>query len=252
MAITSVPHRLPKPRQKPYIHPKAKAMTIVVGFQCSDGVVIAADRLLSAEGSHKFQEEKLLPIECLNSTFYLAYSGSPVLAKEAREKLLHRLDAIDSDFLGRKPITRQQAQECIETTLVEMAQQRFDRLSLSLLIVAIYPNASPDLWIFSDNGFHTVFDFEVIGVGDSSLIRYLQQLYHTSDTVSYCERLAIFLIEKAKAHIDGCGGQTDLVTIATNSKGRWEATKLSEEAITELAAKMARRERGILREIIED
>lgn len=254
MSLSAIP-RLPNRPSRPYIRPvpkKVKAMTIVIGFQCGDGIVLAADRLLSAEGHHKFQESKLIPIGTLHCTFYMAYSGLPVLAKEAAEKLGNRLCDLDDDITGREILSRQDAKKCIEDTLVEMSQQRYDKLTLSLLIVATYPKGVPDLFIFNETGFHTVNEFEVLGVGDSSLIRYLQQLYNPIDNTSTCERLAIFLIEKAKEHIDGCGGKTDLLSVRQKSNGQWETIQMPEAQIAQIAKQMNEKESIILKQIIGD
>jgi 20S proteasome alpha/beta subunit len=50
-------HFTPLPTRKPYTPEKpkgAKAMTIAVGFQCSDGIVLCADRQFTATGYYKY------------------------------------------------------------------------------------------------------------------------------------------------------------------------------------------------------
>ena len=39
--------------------PRAKAVTIGIGFRCVDGVVLCADNQITFPGSHKFYERKL-------------------------------------------------------------------------------------------------------------------------------------------------------------------------------------------------
>ncbi len=52
-------NKLPEKPGKPYILPlpvpKAKAMTIVAGFQCSDGIVLAADTQISHFQSYSYE-----------------------------------------------------------------------------------------------------------------------------------------------------------------------------------------------------
>jgi 20S proteasome alpha/beta subunit len=239
----------PQQLGKPYIRPdcrETKAVTIAVGLKCLDGIVLAADEQISARGWHKYEEQKLLIIESGSAETILAYSGLPTLAKEAEEKLTIRLNEIDDPF-ARDSLRLKDARECIEKTLVELAQQHFNQTDdLSLLVACSCQLDSPELWIFNAAGFHTVYEFEVIGAGDSSVVRYLEQLYRSGDTVDFGEKLAMFLVEKAKKHVDGCGGETDIISIPNT--GHWRLLKRPE--IHAQVGKMEEREKSLLRKII--
>jgi hypothetical protein len=50
---------LPKRPVKPYIRPKAKAMTVGIGFLTGDAVILGADRQMTLPGSHKYPDSKL-------------------------------------------------------------------------------------------------------------------------------------------------------------------------------------------------
>src|SRR5437899_2221501 len=73
------------------------AMTIAVGMCCQDGLVLSADRQMTAAGSHKYQEDKIYQIydgDSLSEAkwkVYLTYAGSPGLMTEVRERLTRRL-----------------------------------------------------------------------------------------------------------------------------------------------------------------
>jgi hypothetical protein len=62
MSVAATPVRLPNHLRKPYIQPdkrEKKAMTIGIGFECMAGVILGADRQMTAAGHHKFFERKI-------------------------------------------------------------------------------------------------------------------------------------------------------------------------------------------------
>jgi 20S proteasome alpha/beta subunit len=233
--------------QKPYIFSRtseAKAMTVVVGIPCSDGIVLAADQEISSPGWHKYHESKLFVVDGWDSRIVLGYSGLPSLAKEAREKIILGLGAIEKE--ESVITTNSRIRECVEKILTEMAQQHFNQLDLSLLIASSCSNY-PELWKFNNAGFHGVYgEFEVLGAGDSSLVRYLQQAHSIHDSVETGESLAIFFVEKAKQNIEGCGGKTDVISIKNDGSLR----EIPEDEIQKRAAAMNGREQAALRSIL--
>jgi 20S proteasome alpha/beta subunit len=83
-AIPKLPNKLPRPYIQPVLKPKikAKSMTIAAGFCCSDGVLLAADTLISMQGgSGKSYESKILEVD-FDLNMYLTYAGDPDFAKE--------------------------------------------------------------------------------------------------------------------------------------------------------------------------
>jgi 20S proteasome alpha/beta subunit len=222
-------------------------MTVVVGIPCADGFVLAADQEISAPGWHKYHQPKLSKIEGWDWIVVLGYSGLPSLAKEAHEKIVGRLS--ETEVSGAHPLTLTNAQvrNCVEAILTEMAQQHFNQFDLNMLIASSCPSEFPELWAFNNSGFHSVFtEFEVLGVGDSSLIRYLQLMHSVHDPVETAESLGIFFVEKAKQNIEGCGGKTDVISLKSDAKWR----QLSESEIQEKAEAMNRREKEALRSIL--
>jgi 20S proteasome alpha/beta subunit len=67
-------------------------MTIAIGMLCSDGIVLAADRQLTLEGGHKYQEQKIFPIDGGDWKAVLTYAGSPDFVREVQERLVRRLN----------------------------------------------------------------------------------------------------------------------------------------------------------------
>jgi 20S proteasome alpha/beta subunit len=175
----------------------------------------------------------------------------PNHAKEARERVTHRLSALETAAVTPGDpgvfLEIQDIKTGVETVLSEMHQQHFNQLDLHLLIACACRVGTPELWAFSKGAFHTVDQFEFLGVGDSSLIRYLQQIYSpVKDSLEDCENTAVYCIEKAKKYIDGCGGPTEIVSLQSHSKWR----SLTESEIQERVDVMELRERELLRKIV--
>jgi hypothetical protein len=86
------------------------------------------------------------------------------------------------------------------------------------LLCAICVSAEKDFRLFKTEGYtiHEVAGYDYVGIGDSSLLRYLGQLLTSPSEqrpYGYIVRqgaiLGSYLVLKAKTHIDGCGGDTD-------------------------------------------
>ena len=83
--------RLSRTPIKPYIHPvkrENKAMTIGVGFECADGVIMGADRQMTLSGWHNFSGKKLF-YDQKNERILALLGGHDLdLAKEFLQKLI--------------------------------------------------------------------------------------------------------------------------------------------------------------------
>jgi 20S proteasome alpha/beta subunit len=220
---------LPKPLRKPYIRPNQrenKAMTVVVGFRCSGGIVIGADRQVTAAGSHKYEEQKIFNVEGLGDSIVFAYSGLPSLAKEARDKILSKCS---NDISGNT------VYEAADTVLTEMGRLYTD-LNLQMLIGIATYKESPDLIKFDGKGLQYADDYNFLGIGESSLLRFLAEKMYSSDMNMYdAANLAIYFVQKAKDYIDGCGGPTDIAML-TEKSGLCET--LSQVAIQNIIQQM--------------
>ena len=63
------------------------------------------------------------------------------------------------------------------------------------------------MWLYDgQGGFNIAGQFEVLGIGNSSLIRYLEGAYSWRDSVDTAQNLAIYLVHQAGEFISGCRG----------------------------------------------
>lgn len=223
-------------------------MTIAIGMRFRDGLVLAADQELSVEGSHKFQEEKIFHEEGKHWELFFSYADTPTLAKEAQEKITNKLSQIEDtlDEQYGEYVTIKQIREVTESTLIEMGRRQYEPLRLQMLIVGLTPLETPEMWIYSDGGFHIAEPFTPLGMGDLSLIKYLEMLHSFKDTLEIGERFATYLVSKAIKHIHRVGGSPDIVSIKGFQNWNW----VGADKVSQWQAQMEAKERELLRGLI--
>jgi 20S proteasome alpha/beta subunit len=143
-------------------------MTIAVGMLCEDGIVLGADRLVTLEDGHKYEEQKIFPIDGGDWKAVLTYAGDPGFAKEVHQRLSTRLNR------GIKVDCRE-IRNALEKILTSLGREYGD-VGSSLLVAGHANQEQAQLWKFDGRSVHKAYGFNCVGVGDSSLIRYLSEL----------------------------------------------------------------------------
>ena len=85
-----------RPKKQTYPpRPRCKAVTIGIGFKLHDGIVLAADRQITFEGSHKYQEEKIRLLGKGSGWQVLCtYSGTKLFSDLFCESVSNRIESI--------------------------------------------------------------------------------------------------------------------------------------------------------------
>ncbi len=208
-------------------------MTIGVGLRDATGVVLCADRQITRRGYDKYYEEKVfLTIEQNGYWLAMTAAGDPSLYKEIWQKVTKE---------AANPPYAESIRESFERILNEM--NRLDaELPLEMLI-GIATAEETKLFHFVGKGLHEVSDYAFVGVGDSSLLRFLAEgLYSTGETVL----LAIYLVMCAKTYIDACGGPTDLVILINGPNAR----RVGPEIIADIEKELGENEAKTLHQLL--
>ena len=213
-------------------------MTIAIGMRCVDGVVIAADRQITKEGGLKYQEDKILDGGTVvgNPTlnFALAYCGSPDLAKN----LLERIGEVLLNGCGGIAFLPSAAEAGIRKILTPKETK-----GLETLIIIGGPKVLPFMLRTRETRIVSA-QMECIGVGDSSVIRYLVDLadIRTPISLERCRILCAYMISVANRYIDGCGFGPDLAFIDVRIG---EVQRPEKEEIDSYATEFADLERAL-------
>jgi len=165
--------------------------------------VIGADSQISAPGYYKYHESKVGFTHGQDWALLFGYAGDPGLYQQAR-------NAIAAGLRDAEERTVQQADLICRGVLDGMGWP-YQTLDLKLLIGVSCQKAETRLLVFDGKSLNWGSGMHVVGVGDSSLSRYLSDtLYESAMTVDEGVRIATYMISRAKSYIDHCGGETVL------------------------------------------
>lgn len=226
----------PKPRIQVAPRPNrlaigSRAATIGIGFRCRDGVVLAADQQVTWGSSHKAYERKLCNHYSHGWDAAFTYAGSPVLWKSFNDKFGEAMKLLT------EPPTTRIIREMIETILGLFDDLRDDPMRLNLLCAVTVPGEDHELFRTEGYVIHRATDYEYVGCGDSSLLRFLGPLITASPPVARADQtgrivrqavmMATYLVMKAKTHVDGCGGDTDVFVLRPDgSQTLWSSPEI--------------------------
>lgn len=187
-------------------------MTVGVGFQCLDGVVLAADRQITKEGGLKYEEQKIFRglydnVECAST-----YAGDPGMAKTLFEDIFK---SIRWTF-GRPKREDVLITDVFKRTIEEILKKRQND-SVELLITFRAKTTGISPFLFRVQGLTVVkSERDYIGVGDSSVLRYIGELLMGSElSVKQAKIAGIYMVSLANRFIDGCKGTDILVMPAS-------------------------------------
>jgi 20S proteasome alpha/beta subunit len=219
---------------------RKSALTIGIGFRCVDGIVIASDTQITYPGSHKRYEYKIFEHrEALWSAIF-TYAGEPDLMREFFGNFLASTsNPANTSFLS----------SCSGICKLIEISLRSVRRNAGLSIIGalnVVPNQELLMVKTSKSNISIARDYEFVGIGDSSLLAFLEKLICVpigTGTYRYEQafRIATYLVYQAKQYIDGCGGDTS-VSIILPTGGRHirdGATKDVEKEIKDLESRLS-------------
>jgi hypothetical protein len=181
-------------------------MTIGLGFVCSDGIVIGADRQVTNLSAYTFQEDKITSIAWKNGKAIWGYAGNYDTARKLRAELIKRFSGLSVSRMDLK----EYLEDILETCLGK--KERF-----YMLFGAQTEGEQNVLFVTNGTDALEVEKCEIIGGGDSSLSRYLRGVYlgvPFPPQISQAVLWATYFIQQAKRY-DGeyCGGATNISTL---------------------------------------
>lgn len=216
-------------------------MTIGVGFLCSDGIVMCADRQITGEGGFKCEERKISRAFCDEYSLVFTYAGEPDASRVMYGKIQERFTAEFRKVKARS--VRDRARFALENIFKNRHAK-----GLWTLIGIKFRNPS-SFHLFKTAG-HKVLagrPMEHIGGGDSSVLRYVcDVLLAGHHTVNESAVLGAYVVSVASRYVDGCGGLPDITsicesgTIAEGSGGPFTNTRERFSRCEEKIGKMLR------------
>lgn len=214
--LTPAPYRLPFRHPKPYIpshNGGTKAMTIVAGIQCKNGVVLAADREITVGQIGKTYESKIFLIN-KGQGCHVSYAGSTDFMKELVSQLREAAAGKTGNvlLLAIKDLYQQSWNK--HFTEPPEVEKTFAEL---LITIKIY--GEPHLYFASGHHFYKVSTYKLLGVGSEQVEPLFNSLGCAEVDISQASCMAIYALRKSKGYAQGCGGTTESLRVANPHLG---------------------------------
>lgn len=188
----------------------AKKETIAAGFCCSDGIVLAADTLMTLRGGGKTYRTKLFTINEKEDS-YLAYSGTEAFAKELVNELQQGTIGKTGDtFL--KAIKERYGQFWREHyTIPPKAEKTWAETLITFKKdkrIHLYRTSAHHVYPVIDN-------YAVLGIGENAGESLFKPLYSAGMDMYEASYMAIYVLQRVKKYTEGCGGETEIAQSVT-------------------------------------
>jgi hypothetical protein len=226
-------HRYPKLPQSRFI-----PVTAIAGFNCADGVVIAADTEESfSQGADKAYAHKMFPVEREDSRLCVAGSGSGYLIDYANDQIVSTLDSGTQKTVA-------EFKRSLEEVLNGLYQNEFthypveSKAELRLqLLVGVQFKIQDSTWTRP-----TLFECESnlvtpIGRTKQSCILGIGELLKQTGiqftgwglTTTLAELVSVYVIHEAKRRYGGVGGKTHLFTMKNDGTFNYDRGRKSSD-----------------------
>jgi 20S proteasome alpha/beta subunit len=215
-------NRLPNKPFKPYIQPapkllgKAKSMTIATGFCCSNGVILAADTLITMYGgTGKSYESKIFEVN-FDLNMFLTYTGDPDFAKEY-------VNDLSEQVRGKTPSQALTIAKELATKLYtdHYFTPQEEARTYAAMLLTLQDSYSVSLYSITEKHFVRVQNkYVALGIGNEQAQAFFNPYFKVGMDLRQCERIARYGIFKVKQFVQGCGGDTEVrqVTDALGSQ----------------------------------
>jgi hypothetical protein len=170
-----------------------------------------SDRQITKEGGLKYYEKKTWYFSAMHFTIASAYVGSPDLAGAFNFELKRILPPETSESM----LLDAEIKELVETALAKVWRKHRRNWDLQMLI-GYQQRDYTECAVWRSSGKTLVSsDLDCIGVGDSSVIRFLFDTFgqgHSLEVKQFMP-LGLYAMMQAKKYISGCGGKTDITVL---------------------------------------
>jgi hypothetical protein len=195
---------------------RSKSMTIGIGFRCLDGIVITADTQITYPGSHKKYGTKIFEFQEFSWTAIFTYSGNPDLMTKFSDHFSswYRIQS-NSTFLSSCSGIASLVEAILESMWPLIESDRSGGLSM----IGALCIANQEMLMIKTDGktVCTANSFEMVGAGDSELLRFLENIVCEPTGTEYVAeqafQVSVYLAYQAKRYVEGCGGHTEAMIL---------------------------------------
>ena len=216
-------------------------MTIAAGFRVSDGVLLCADTQLTIPGYFKYPESKIRVWDGDGETAFFAIAGYVDFSLMGINHLSVVLQKTPKDRSRREAIES----EC--RTLYETYASLPPQGDFVLeMLLALQNEHVAQLSKISGPSFTRIAEFECIGSGAFLARAIASELYDPQMTLKDATPMAAYILGMAKRHVDGCGGNSQILLIFDRTRSHEIVPNLTIEVMEKAYTEFWRASRGLL------
>jgi 20S proteasome alpha/beta subunit len=216
-------------------------MTIAAGFYVSDGVLLCADTQLTIPGYLKYPESKIRVWTGQGEVAFFAFAGDADFSTMAINHFTSILQKTTKDG-GRREAIESECRILYETYASLPPQDSF----VLQMLLALQTKHSVQLSKISGPSFTKVTEFECIGSGAYLARAIASELYSPRMSLKEATPMAAYILGMAKRHVDGCGGNSQILLIFNRTSSYEIITNLEVEVMEKAYTEFWRASRGLL------
>lgn len=191
-------------------------VTIVIGFNCSDALLLCADTEITTIGYSKIDASKIFRKEYRNGAkSAIAVAGNLAYGRMAMQHIEYNLETMPSPDAKLSNMRGAIEAEVLQLNInhIYPHPNRYD-VSFKLLIAlwSAKDNRTALLWV-DDSAVNELLGYAAIGAGDYLAHYLVRPKYKATMLERDVRPLAIEAIKAAKNFVPGCGGFTELITL---------------------------------------
>jgi Proteasome subunit len=216
-------------------------MTIAAGFCVSDGVLLCADTQLTIPGYLKYPESKIRVWTGQGEIGFFTFAGDADFSTMAINHFTSILHKTSKDG-GRREAVESECRTLYETYVSLPPPGNF----VLQMLLALQTAQGAQLSKISGPSFTKITEFECIGSGAYLARAIASELYSPRMGLKEATPMAAYILGMAKRHVDGCGGNSQILLIFNHTRSYEIITNLQVEVMEKAYTEFWRASRDLL------
>ncbi len=200
--------------------PERKAVTIVAGFNCTDGIVICADTEHNA-GVSKFERRKIVHFDDEECSVRFGYAGNTDYTDMAIDKMRRSLAGKGKTVQGIKDAFEEISLDVYNRHIKGFFDMHDPNRPQILLLAGIrLASGEMQLVKVTDTAVSPVASFDALGTGEYLARSMADWLYDEDIPVRLMRVIAINIVQQTKRYASGVGGSTHVSSLTRERQRR--------------------------------
>lgn len=189
-------------------------MTILMGFNCSDALLVCADTQITYSAIAKLTGSKIFRKEFGNNGVKsaIAISGDMSYGRMVMQHIERRFsEATDTTV---KKLREQVEEELLDFYAKHVVMRTDRRIDFQLLLAIWSPDSNKAAMFWTEeDAVNELFGYVPLGAGEPLAHYIVRGKYRPDMDLVKVKPTAIATIDSVKSYVDGCGGFTEIISL---------------------------------------